>query len=40
MGKSQQAALPSAVQATTDAGGKLTETDTGFTYVFTKHDSR
>ncbi len=33
-GKSQQAALPSAVQATTDSGGKLTETDTGFTYVF------
>ena len=33
-GKSKQAALPSAVQATTDSVGKLTETDTGFTYVF------
>lgn len=33
--QSLKAALPSAVQATTDAGGKLTETDTGFTYVFT-----
>jgi hypothetical protein len=29
-----QSALPSAVQATTDSGGKLTATDTGFTYVF------
>ena len=26
--------LPSAVQATTDSGGKVTETATGFTYVF------
>ena len=29
-----KSALPSAVQATTDSGGKLTETDIGFTYVF------
>ncbi|MDE3087902.1 MAG: OmcA/MtrC family decaheme c-type cytochrome [Chloroflexota bacterium] len=29
-----KSALPTAVQATTDSGGKLTETDTGFTYVF------
>jgi len=33
-GKSQPAALPSAIQATTDSGGKVTETATGFTYVF------
>ena len=33
-GKSQPSALPSAVQATTDSGGKVTETATGFTYVF------
>lgn len=33
-GKAMQAALPSAIQATTDAGGKVTETAAGFTYTF------
>jgi OmcA/MtrC family decaheme c-type cytochrome len=30
-----KAALPTAIQATADSGGKLTETDAGMTYVFT-----
>lgn len=30
-----KSALPTAVQAILDRGGKVTETDTGFTYVFT-----
>lgn len=33
--QSLKAALPTAIQATTETGGKLTESDSGFTYVFT-----